>query len=142
MLPWKMTSGFGRTSKRLTGLMLPPQLTGTGLLLIFLAWVMCVCGTLGYQHLTTSGPAAPLEMHKSAQADSNEERPGDHGPAIVLYTVSLFVAYVGAALCWLLARARRPRPAAIHRLVRRPLPRTTPVLAQAPARAQLQVFLL
>lgn len=123
--------------------MLPPRLTSSGLLLIFLAGVMCLCSVLGYQKLSVSGPATPLEAHQTlAQKDPAAGGLGDHSPAGLFYTV-LFMASLGAALRLLLGRGWRPplvrTPAAAPRFMP---PSILRFPSQAPPRARLQVFLL
>ncbi|QYJ17346.1 hypothetical protein Rxycam_03194 [Rubrobacter xylanophilus DSM 9941] len=122
--------------------MLSRRLTGSGLLLIFLAGAMCLCGALSYGHLAASGPAVPPEAHQAFTAeDAGATAPEHHGPAGALYTAALF-AFLGAAVRLLLRRARVSRGARTFRSVSRALPRRVPSCVQAPPQARLQVFLL
>lgn len=124
--------------------MLPRRLTSTGLLLVFLAGVMCVCGLLGYQHTPMPGDSEPLlNTHPSgAQAGVAEERPGDHGPAGEIYTAALFAVSLGAALGLLFAGARKQLGVGAILTARRYPPPIVLPFPRIPARSQLQVFLL
>lgn len=122
---------------------LPPRLTSVGLLLIFLAGVLCLCGALGYQHIAAPGPAVSLEDHaQPAPEDSPAEHAGDHGPTTIAYTATLLAASAGLALLLLAGPARRIRLRCTNIYVRRPPPKAAPLAVQGPARPQLQVFLL
>lgn len=135
--------GSGRSLEARPGLTPSPRLTGVGLLLIFLAGVMCLCGTLGYQHL--AGPAASLEAHpEPVQADSRAEHAAEHGPATTAFTATtlLVAASVGAALWLAFRHARSLRLLRARLSVRRPPPKTAPLATRKPVRSQLQIFLL
>ena len=139
----KMTHGSRGAGKWQPSLMLPPRLTGAGLLLIFVAGVMCLCGALGYQHLTASAPAAPSEAHQVlAQEDSPGSGFGDHGPADLFYTATLFVVSLGAALKLILGRGWRSRRVRTFHAVLRSRPPSILLPAQSLPQARLQVFLL
>ena len=125
--------------------MLPPRLTSTGLLLVFLTGVMCLCGLLEYQHAQASGDS---EQHLNTQPSGAltgfaEELPGDHGPAGEIYTVAaLFAVSLGAALGLLFAGARKRLSVGAILRARRYPPPIVPPFPRIPARSRLQVFLL
>lgn len=143
VLDLKREYGADRDGERQPDLIMSPRLTGIGLLLIFLAGVMCLCGTLGYQNLVSPGPAASLEAHaEPAQTDPRAEHAGDHGPATVAYAATLLFVSAGAALYLVLGYVRSFRLSRSHLSVVRPPPKTAPLTAQVPVRSQLQIFLL
>lgn len=132
----------GSTGKRQPSLMLPPRLTGTGLLLIFVAGVMCLCGALGYQHLTASAPSEAHQLLAQEDSGSPGGSFGGHGPADLFYTATLFVVSLGAALRLLLGRGRRPSVVRTSHATPGSLPPSMLLPARAPSQARLQVFLL
>lgn len=123
--------------------MLSPRLTSSGLLLIFVAGVMCLCGLLGYQHTPIPGgsesPKTHLSEASSGLADSLSE---GHGPADAFYTAVLFAVSLGAALGVLFGAARKWRGAGTVLTARRFPPPIILPSPRIPARSQLQVFLL
>lgn len=123
--------------------MMSPRLTSAGLLFIFLAGVMCLCGTVGYQHFAAPGPAVPLEAQQAAtEADPDAVWSGEHSPLTVAYTATLLFASVGAALYLVLGYARTLRLSRNQPVSGWYLPDAATMAARAPVRTQLQIFLL
>lgn len=123
--------------------MLSPRLTSTGLLFIFLAGVMCLCGAFGYQHLAAPGPAVSLEADQaSAQAEPYQAPTGDHGPETIAYTATLLFASIGAVLYLVLRYSRGFSLSGIQLALRRPPPGAAPLSTWSTLRTRLQVFLL
>lgn len=123
--------------------MLSPRLTGSGLLLVFLAGVMCLCGTFGYQHAVVSGPAEPTAIHALAvQPSFASDRQDDHGKTGAVYTAALFAVSLGAALGLLLGGGRKQARKETPPLFRRLSPTIVFLLRRTPVRSQLQVFIL
>lgn len=123
--------------------MLPRRLTSSGLLLIFVAGVMCLCGFLGLQHAPVFGsmesPGAHLSETPSGFAD---DRPENHGPASAVYAATLFAVSLGAALGLMFGVARGWIGVGAVLTARRLPPPIALPPPRIPARSQLQVFLL
>lgn len=123
--------------------MLSRRLTGYGLLLIFLAGVMCLCGLLGYQHAPGFGSMGSPEVHlSSSQSGFVDDRSESHGPAGVAYTVALFAVSLGATLGLLFGLVRRWFGVGEVLIARRLPPPVVLPPPLIPARSRLQVFLL
>lgn len=123
--------------------MLSPRLTSSGLLLVFLAGVMCLCGLLGYQHAPVFGSMESPEAHLSgSQPGFADDRPEGHGPVGAVYAATLFAVSMGAALGLLFGGARRGLGAGAVLIARKlPLPIVLPP-PRITTRSRLQVFLL
>ncbi|WP_143528474.1 hypothetical protein [Rubrobacter xylanophilus] len=120
-----------------------PRLTSVGLLPIFVAGMVCLCGVLGYHHLTASTPYEAHQLFAQEDAGSFGGSFGSHGPADLLYTATLFVVSLGAALRLLLGRRRRPGfVRASHAALGSSLSAFMLLLTRAPSQSRLQVFLL
>lgn len=123
--------------------MLSPRLTGSGLLLVFVAGVMCLCGLLGYQHASTLGSVGSPEAYSSgSQPGFADDRAESHGPAGAVYAATLFAVSLGAALGILFRVARRRFGVGAVLTARKLPPPIVLPLPQIPARSRLQVFLL
>ncbi len=124
--------------------MLPARLTGSGLLLIFLAGIIvCFCGMLGYQHAPMLDGSEPPRIHLSeAPSGFTDGLQEDHGSAGSVHTTALFVVSLGAALGLMLGAARKWLGiGAVLTGKRFPPPIVLPP-PRMPARPHLQVFLL
>lgn len=123
--------------------MLSPRLTSSGLLLVFVAGVICLCGLLGYQNTPIFGGSESPKLHLSeAPAGFADNLPQDHGPAGAFYTAVLFAVSLGAALGLLFGAAGRWAGVGTVLTVRRFPPPSVLPPPRIPARSQLQVFLL
>lgn len=123
--------------------MLSPRLTSSGLLLVFVAGVICLCGLLGYQHASVLGSMASSEVHPSvSQSGFVDDRPENHGPAGAVYAAILFAASLGAALGLMFGVARRWLGIGAVLTARRLPPPLVFPPPRIPVRSQLQVFLL
>lgn len=123
--------------------MLSPRLTSSGLLLVFLAGVMCLCGFLGYQHVPVFGSMASPEAHSSgSQLGFVDDRPGSHGPVGAAYTAAIFAVSLGTALSLLFGVARKWSGAGEVLTARKLPPSAALPPLRVPARSRLQVFLL
>lgn len=123
--------------------MLPRRLTSSGLLLIFLAGMMCICGLVGYKHMPTSETVGAPEVYASGARSTPAYDPAEgHIPVGGLYTVAIFALSLGAALALLLGVARKWLSARAILFFGRSLPPVTLPRPRITARSQLQVFLL
>lgn len=123
--------------------MLSRRLTSSGLLLVFVAGVMCLCGLLEYQHAPVLGSVASSEVHPSvSQSGFADDSPGNHGPTGAVYAATLFAVSLGAALGLMFGVARRWADVGAVLTARRFPPPIILPPPRIPARSQLQVFLL
>jgi hypothetical protein len=124
--------------------MLSRRLTSSGLLLVFLAGVMCLCGFLGYQHAPVFDSMGFPEAHLSGTQPgfAADDRPENHGLASSVYAATLFAVSLGAALGLMFGVARRWLGIGAVLSARRLPPPIVLPPPRIPARSQLQVFLL
>lgn len=123
--------------------MLSPRLTSSGLLLVFVAGVMCLCGLLGYQHAAVFGSMESPEVHLSGtQPGFADDRPENHGPTSAVYAATLFAVSLGAALGLLFGIARRWLGVGAVLTARKLPPPIVLPPPRIPARSRLQVYLL
>ena len=123
--------------------MLSRRLTSSGLLLVFVAGVMCLCGLLGFQHAPVFGSMGSPDMHMSdTQSGLADDNPENHGPAGAVYAATLFAVSLGAALGLMFGVARRWTGVGAVLTARRFPPPIVLPPPRIPARSQLQVFLL
>lgn len=120
--------------------MLSPRLTGYGLLLIFVAGIVCLCGVMEYQHFAPAGTQEPQEAHSAVVQPGSAGDPG--GATGVIYTVTFFVASLGVVVGLLLGTLRRRSLIGVAPVCWRPPPLAASVPPHIPARSRLQVFLL
>lgn len=123
--------------------MLSSRLTSSGLLLVFVAGVMCLCGFLGFQHAPAFGSMGSPGAHMSdTQSGFADDRPENHGPAGAVYAATLFVVSLGVALGLMFGVARTRFGVGAVLTARRLPPLIVLPPPRIPARSQLQVFLL